>query len=77
MNDCQHTSFETHRDIGFDISCDYEEKQHMDICTACKARRFWRGVLVYGEEWKPIYGEWEDNTPTSFWNNPMTMGQFS
>jgi hypothetical protein len=74
---CQHLNFETRKNIGFDISCDYEERQHMDICPTCKARRFWADVLVYGKNWEPHHKEWEEDTPESYWNNHATFGQFS
>ena len=46
--DCGSRNISTSRNIGWDITEDGEENQHMDTCLACGLKRFWVEHVVYG-----------------------------
>lgn len=73
---CEHLVFETMFDIGFDITSDGEERQHLDICEICRAKRPWSRFISFDSEPENLYGKWEENTPDSFWNAPIHFGRF-
>ena len=74
---CEHLKFITHFDIGFDVSEDGDERQHLDICETCKAKRFWCDYTSFISGKDTYYSEWEENTPDNFWNAPIHFGRFN
>ena len=37
--DCEHKDYVTKPDVGWDIDEDGEERQHLDVCKQCGAKR--------------------------------------
>lgn len=74
---CQHNNFKTLQNIGFDITEDGEERQSLDICEDCKARRMRVVYISFNAEPEEHLDEWEENSPDSFWNHPLNFGLFS
>ena len=52
-------------DIGYDINPDYEERQHLQVCRACKKDRFICEVYPFEKEPYVSTGKWND-TDKSF-----------
>lgn len=61
MNKCDHKKVNRIPDVGFDIDEDGEEKQHIEECELCGARRLVYEYLPFTPEKKPHnhYGKWE------------------
>jgi hypothetical protein len=55
--------------IGWDISGDGEEKQHLQRCKSCKEWRFYTEYLDYDElhkGWTKHYGKWHSKEETVY-----------
>ena len=44
---CSSTDIYTDYNVGFDIDEEGEEKQHMDICRGCGAKRMWAEKFLH------------------------------
>lgn len=76
-NQCLHEKFKTMFDIGFDINADGEERQNLDICESCGAKRFWVKFISFDKGPEIHYNQWEENTKDNFWNAPIHFGRFN
>ena len=59
---CEHKKFHTIKDVGWDISEDGEELQHIDRCEDCKAWRFRIWMHCYDRPSYTYLGEWQMDT---------------
>lgn len=63
--DCGSKNISTHKDIGFDIDPEGEEKQHIDVCNDCGKSRLW------AERWS-FTGEFDGGPPRIGWARKWT-----
>ena len=58
--DCGAESFQTKKDVGFDVWPGGEERQHLDICP-CGKMRLWADVLDWEKgKWEDVYEDWSN-----------------
>lgn len=61
MKKCKHEKINRIPDVGFDISETHEERQHIEECETCGARRSVFEIVPFDPDKKPYnhYGKWE------------------
>lgn len=61
MKNCEHKKINRIANAGFDIDENGEEKQHIEECEICGARRLVYEIIPFDSNKKPYthYGKWE------------------